>query len=144
MPTVRFPWATFARHQFASLVATGIDLALMVLLVERVQFDPTAATLLGAAAGAIVNFAMNRNLTFDVGQSALVPQAGRYALVSAVSALLNAAGEFAGTHAAGFSYFPLRIVVSALVSVAWNFPMQRSFVFRAGPDTTRRTATGLS
>ncbi len=54
----------------------------------------------------------------------------RYALVSGASATLNALGEYLGASVIGLPYFGTRVVVAALVSLGWNFPMHRGFVFR--------------
>jgi len=122
------------RHQFASLVATVVDFGTMVLLVERAQVEPAWATLVGATLGAVVNFMMNRHLTFARAGETIGPQALRYAGVSAVSAALNAVLEYVGTRLISAPYVGVRIVVAVVVSLTWNFPMHRSFVFRAGTN----------
>lgn len=127
---------TLARHQAASLVATAADFGAMMLLVELAHLRPALATLGGATFGALVNFTMGRLWVFGARGDAVASQGARYAIVSGGSALLNAAGE---QLLAGFlrvPYVAARVVVAIAVSVAWNFPLQKFFVFRA----TARTA----
>ena len=59
----------------------------------------------------------------------------RYALVSATSLALNAAGEALFNGVLGLHYLIARILTSVVVSNAWNYPMQRFFVF------SRRTSS---
>ena len=67
-----------------------------------------------------------------MGKGAARPQALRYAFVSTVSMLLQSGGEHALVGSAGSHYVAARIGLSIVVSLAWNFPMQRGFVFRKG------------
>jgi putative flippase GtrA len=130
--------SAFVRHQAASVVATVVDFGTMVALVELARLDPAVATLVGATFGAVVNFTMNRHVTFERAGDTLGPQAARYAVVSAASAGLNALLEYFGTHVVAAPYLAVRIVVAVAVSVLWNYPMHRSFVFR--PD--RKSSDG--
>ena len=50
-------------------------------------------------------------------------------LVSAFSLGLNTGGEWLFHNVLGLQYFGARIIASLIVSIGWNFPMQRFFVF---------------
>ncbi|WP_394822568.1 GtrA family protein [Pendulispora albinea] len=117
------------RHQMASIVATAIDFGTMTVLVELGVLSPAIATLVGAAFGAVVNFLLGRRIFRATGGSA-APQAVRYALVSSASAGFNSLGVFVLHHQAGLQYLLARVAVSILVSILWNFPLHRHFVFR--------------
>ena len=122
--------STLLRHQVASLVATSVDFSLMILLVEMAKVAPSAAALAGAGSGAIVNFALNRRHTFPgAREGTRGRQAVRYAVVSAASAALNAAGEHVGTRVLGVPYVLTRMAVSLVVGLGWNYPLHRGFVF---------------
>lgn len=125
--------AMIGRHQVASLLATGVDFAGMVLAVELLHLAPAVGALIGAACGAITNFQLGRHWTFRARHESAGSQAVRYAIVSAASAGLNALGEYAAHDVLGLHYVGARVVVATLVSLLWNFPMQRYFVFRAAP-----------
>jgi putative flippase GtrA len=128
-------WRVFARHQAASVAATVVDFGTMLLLVELGRVSPARATLAGALLGACVNFTLNRKYTFVAGdRPGKLGQAIRYGGVSAASALLNAGGEYAGTVWLGAPYLLVRAVVAVAVSVGWNYPLHRSFVFRTEPE----------
>jgi putative flippase GtrA len=129
-PAAPASWRVFARHQAASIVTTVVDFGTMTALVELGRDTPALATLVGALIGACLNFYLNRRFTFQTsGRSRRRSEALRYASVSGASALLNAAGEYAGTVWLGAPYLFVRLVVAVAVSVGWNFPMHRFFVF---------------
>jgi putative flippase GtrA len=128
-------WRTLLRHQLGALAATALDYALMILAVERLGVTPPAATALGATLGGVANFLLGRSWIFRAGSGAWSAQAARYALVSGGSAAWNALGVFL-LH--DVPYVWARVAVSLAVSVLWNFPAQRRFVFR----TVDRTLEG--
>jgi putative flippase GtrA len=119
------------RHQIASLIATAVDFGMMVSLVEALGVGAVWATAAGASSGAIVNFLLGRYWVFRAGGGPVGAQAVRYGMVSAASAGLNTLGEHVFVRILGLQYFVARIVVAVVVSLGWNFPLQRVFVFRA-------------
>jgi len=113
----------------ASVVATGLDFGTMTVLVELGVLGPALATLVGASFGAVVNFLLGRRIFRATGASA-APQALRYAVVSAASAAFNSLGVYVLHHRADVQYLVARVAVAILVSIFWNFPLHRRFVFR--------------
>jgi putative flippase GtrA len=97
---------------------------------------PVAGTAWGAAAGALTNFALGRHWIFEAHERAWAPQALRYAAVSAASLGLNAAGEYLLAVRLGVAYIAARALTAVVVSLVWNLPMQRRFVFPAAPEAT--------
>ncbi len=108
----------------------------MSFVVEALGANAELGTVLGAACGAVANFTLGRRWMFrrdgGPGRGASA-QAARYALVSLTSLLCNALGEYVLHERAGMQYQLARVAVSVLVSVLWNFPMQRHFVFGTDP-----------
>ena len=114
----------------------------MVVCVETLRIGAVAATPIGALAGALVSFLMNRHLTYKTVDVSPARQAWRYGLVSLASLVLNTAGEYFFHVVLRIEYLLARVITSVIVSNAWNYPMQRYFVFaRAGQ---RARATGMS
>lgn len=131
----RGTWRTLLRHQLGAVAATVVDFASMIALVERGHLSPVTATAVGASLGAITNFVLGRVWIFRRHSGHWAGQALRYGLVSAASAGLNAAGEHLVHDDARVQYVLARVFVSVGVSLLWNFPMQRRFVFREGRAT---------
>jgi putative flippase GtrA len=131
-----FYWGTgrgsFARNASAGAVATLADFALVAALVSRFGVAPPLATLWGCGFGGLLNFTINRRWAF-ASSTTVQSSALRYALVSATSALLNSGGVALLLAVSALTFVvPYQIVwwlVRGVVSVFYNFPLQRRFVF---------------
>jgi putative flippase GtrA len=128
-----------SQHQLSSLVATGVDYCIMIASVSLFGLSPVLGTVIGALCGAVTSFTLGRRWVFDAKHGDLSGQALRYAMVSAVSLCCNAGGEWLLVRV-GLQYIVARVVTSAVVGIAWNFPMHRHFVFRAGADKKQAPA----
>ncbi|WP_342378190.1 GtrA family protein [Myxococcus stipitatus] len=123
----------------AGAIATAVDFALVLALVEWMNLLPAWATVLGALLGAVVNYSINRVLTFR-STAAVGRQMVRYAVVSGTSALLNAGGVALLTLHPQLAYTLGWWLVRGVVYFAWNLPLQRDYVFN---DTTSNNDTLL-
>jgi len=117
----------------AGAVATGVDFVSVLGMVEKLSFSPVAATALGCVLGGVVNYSMNRLITFR-SQGAVAPQMARYTLVSATSALLNAGGVALLTLHPQLAYTLGWWLARGAVYFAWNLPLQRDYVFNDPPE----------
>ncbi len=122
-------WRQLARHHAAAITATLVDYLVMVMGVEWAHLDAVVATALGAFSGAVVNFIMGRRLTYKATDLPASHQAWRYGIVSLASLGLNTGGEYLFHVVLRIEYFLARVITSVIVSNAWNYPMQRYFVF---------------
>ena len=120
---------TLLRFHVVGLVTTLVDFATMIVLVEVAGLTPVASTALGALAGAVTNFLLGRFWTFSPTSLGARRQAQRYVVVSAVSLGLNVFGEFLLHEVLGIGYLLARVLVAISVSLGWNFPLQRRYVF---------------
>jgi putative flippase GtrA len=110
----------------------------MVLCVEALRLSPVVGTAVGASLGAVTNFTLSRVWIFESPRGKTGWQAVRYAFVSAASAGLNTLGEHWVHDVARVEYVLARALVAVAVSVLWNFPMHRRFVFRDAVPTSRK------
>jgi putative flippase GtrA len=117
------------RHHISSLVATGVDFLAMIASVELLRLSPVTGTVIGAAIGGVTNFYLGRHFTFRSRSDQVGSQFLRYSLVSAASLGLNALGEHLFITYIAQRYVLGRILVATTVNNAWNYPMQRFFVF---------------
>jgi|ERR1051325_1020941 putative flippase GtrA len=123
-------FVSLRRSQVASLIATAVDFASMIFLVEVVHLWYVAATATGAFAGAVVNFVLGRHWSFRAGDEAVHGQVFRYAAVSGASLLLNSAGVYLLTDRFGIHYAVSRVISAIVIGLIFNFPLHRHFVFR--------------
>lgn len=119
----------FLKHQAASVFTTLVDFSTMIACVHFGKIPPVWATGAGAGVGAVTNFTLGRRWIFQNREGHAGGQALRYAVVSGASLLLNMAGEWLVHDVAHLEYVFARAIVAVTVSVAWNYPMQKNFVF---------------
>ena len=101
----------------------------MIAAVEWAGLSPVHATALGAAVGAGTNFLLLRYWAYRRADAAASPQFLRYAVVAVASMALNTGGEHLLVDIVKVQYILARGIVAVVVSNAWNYPMQRFFVF---------------
>jgi putative flippase GtrA len=124
--------ASFSKSQVAAFLASVLDYGLVIGLVEVGHVWYVVATACGAFAGALANFLLNRHWSFRAAHRAWEGQAFKYALVSGGSLALNTGGVYLATDGLGLHYAASVIVVSLLIGFAYNYPLQRYFVFHHG------------
>jgi putative flippase GtrA len=117
------------RHQVGAMIATAVDFTVMIAVVSGAGAAPSVGTACGAACGGVANFLVSRNWVFRATRHKPVPQAGRYAAVSLASLLLNTVAMHGIADLLHFPYVAARMAVALAVSLLWNFPMHRTFVF---------------
>lgn len=124
-----------ARHQAGAIAATAVDYSVMIALVSIAGATPALGTAAGAVCGGFANFVLGRHWVFRATSHRTASQAGRYALVSFGSLIFNAAGVHVLATLLHIQYVAARVAVSLAVSILWNFPMQRAFVFKKAGTT---------
>lgn len=131
------------RAAIASVVATGVDFAVTISLVEWVRVSPWFATMLGCVVGALFGFAVGRIWAFSAGDRSLSTQLGRYAVASISGMLLNAGGVYVLL----LMHIDYRIawcIVRACVFMSWSFPLHRDYVFQSADKAALAGAQGVS
>jgi putative flippase GtrA len=123
------------RHQLGSLLSGLVDFASMIAAVELLGASPTLGAAMGAALGGVTNFALGRRWIFNGASESPRVQALRYVVVSAASLSLNVAGEYLFTSVLHQQYVFARMGIALAVSLFWNFPMQRGFVFHHSTES---------
>lgn len=137
---------TFIRSSMSSQVCAWLDFIVSFVMFAWVGFKPIYSTAIGALTGGVANCIVNYKFTYramDVPWKAVIV---KFTLIWLGSMLLNSFGTeglywvLSSWHfleRLGFrpdGYFTLaRLVVSAIVSIGWNFQMQRCFVYRKVP-----------
>jgi putative flippase GtrA len=110
-------------------VGSLLDIAVLVLLVER-GAPVAAAAFTGAAAGAAMNFALNKYLAFRDRTPVSRRQLARFGLVAVATALLMALAMQLVAVELGVPYLVAKLICAACVFAIWTYPAQRRLVFR--------------
>lgn len=120
----------FAKAQIASFVASFVDYGLTIFCVELFGFWYLAGSTTGTITGGLVNFSLGRHWVFRGGEHERHVQLFRYLLVWTGYLFLTTAGVYLLTHWGGFNYLISKASVSLFLAVAYNYPLQKRFVFR--------------
>lgn len=121
---------TFAKAQFASFVASTVDYLITICCVELFGFWYVVGSSTGTILGGITNFSMGRRWVFRGGEAERHIQVLRYLLVWMGYLLLTTMGVYLLTHFGGFNYIISKISVTLFMAIAYNYPLQKKFVFR--------------
>lgn len=134
---------TFSRSIVSSQAASWIDVILGFLLFALIGFSPLISAAIGAIAGGIVNCIINYRFTFHAEGCSRKAVGVKYTMVWIGSVLLNSFGtdgvydlltDWHISERVGASsqtcYAVARLSVSLIVSLLWNFGLQRVFVYR--------------
>ncbi len=118
------------KAQAASAAGTGVDFLVTIAGVEVLHSWYLLATVLGNAAGGLVNFYLGRYYVFQVPHQRAQAQGVRYFFVWLGSMLLNAAGVYLFTQLLHLNYVYSKVIVSLVVGVGFNYFLQVYFVFK--------------
>ena len=121
---------TFAKAQIASFVASLIDYFITIFCVELLGFWYVAGSSTGTIMGGITNFSLGRHWVFRSGERERRIQLFRYFIVWLGYLKLATLGVYLLTHVGGFNYIISKITVTLFLAVAYNYPLQKRFVFR--------------
>lgn len=108
-------------------LCTGLQYLILVLLVHYNSTDPTLASSIGFVISAVVNYLLNRRMTFQSG----APHrraAPRFIIVASSGLLLNAVIMLIGTNILNWNYLLVQIVATVIV-LFFNYIAHRSWSF---------------
>lgn len=134
---------TFLRSIVSSQAASWVDMGLSFALFAWVHLAPWLATAIGAFSGGVINCVINYKFTFHAQGCPWKAVVVKYVMVWIGSLLLNSYGthllyyllsnwhwlEEVGFRPDGY-FAAARLTTSLIVSWAWNFVLQRHFVYR--------------
>lgn len=134
---------TAFRSMLASQVSSWVDFATGFAMFSWVGFAPIYATAIGAVAGGIFNCIANFKFTYHKTNYSWNVVIVKFIMIWIGSLLLNSLGtqalywilvkwdwlETIGFRPDGF-YTASRLITALLVSVFWNFLMQKNFVYK--------------
>jgi putative flippase GtrA len=121
---------TFTKAQITSVLATGVDFVVTILLVQVAGAPYLPGSAAGTVSGGAVNFLISRNWVFNAQEKKWAAQLPRFVLVWIGSMVLNVSGLYLLTHFAGINYLISKIVIAIGVAVFYNYVLQKRFVFK--------------
>lgn len=125
---------TFIKAQFSAFFGGIVDYLVMIGCTELLHIHYTISIVVGGFIGAIVNFTINRNWTFEAkgarGKDELTVQVLKFASMVGGSILLKSTGTYLLTEGVRIDYKVSRIIVDIMVSLGFNYTLQRYWVFK--------------
>jgi putative flippase GtrA len=110
-------------------LGSALDVSVLVLMVEHGARVPVAA-FCGAAAGAVMNFVINKYFAFRDRSPLNGRQIARFGLVAVATALIMALAMQLVAVQLGVPYLLAKLICAAIVFAVWTYPAQRRLVFR--------------
>jgi len=114
---------------FGGAVGTAVDVSVLVLMVQH-GIAIAASAFSGAAAGAAMNFALNKYVAFRDRSPITGRQVARFGIVAVATATLMALAMQLVAVKLGVPYLLAKLICAAVVFAAWTYPAQRRIVFR--------------
>lgn len=125
---------TFSKAQISAFIGGVIDYGTMVCFTELLHVHYTISIVFGGILGAIVNFSVNRLWSFysknTPYQDSVFQQLIKFLPVVLGSIALKSGGTFALTSITKLDYKITRLMIDALVSVFFNYMLQKHWVFK--------------
>jgi membrane protein YqaA with SNARE-associated domain len=121
---------TFYKANLSSLTASFCDYLVTIIFKQFLQFDAVLASILGTIFGGVINFLIGRHWVFRSTNAPFFHQGKRYLLTWAGNLILNALGVFLLIRVGGVHYIIAKVATSITVAVAYNYPIQKKYVFK--------------
>lgn len=125
---------TFAKAQISAFAGGVVDYLAMIVATELLGIHFTLSIVIGGIIGAAINFFINKGWTFHSKKSpyryAFLRQLIRFMVVVFNSIFLKASGTFFITYTWLLDYKLSRLIADLLVSVVFNYTLQRFWVFQ--------------
>lgn len=147
-PVVKKKWQhalwVFCKAQISSYCASLVDFLITIVLAKFASVFYLYATFLGAVSGGVINAVINYRWVFEAKGLKKRYVALKYLMVWSISILLNTWGTYGLTEwlkSMGWVHSLLgyfvddvfilsKLIVAVMVSVIWNYQMQRAFVYK--------------
>jgi len=123
----------FAKAQVSAFTGGMLDYVVMILCTELLHIHYTISIAIGGIIGAILNFSLNRYWTFKANRAhelSVGAQLLKFAFVVAGSIALKSSGTYLFTTWLKLDYKITRIMVDIIVSLGFNYVLQKYWVFR--------------
>jgi putative flippase GtrA len=124
----------FSKAQLSAFLGGVTDYFIMIFFTEVFHVHYTISIAIGGIIGAIINFSLNKTWTFRSKNKAYKnswsQQLMRFILVVINSITLKSLGTYIITSYLKLDYKISRIIIDLFVSIAFNYTLQRFWVFK--------------
>lgn len=121
---------TFAKAQLSAFLGGVIDYLVMIFITEVLGIFYSISIVISGLLGAIANFSLNRYWAFKSTEASTKAQLHKFIFVVLGSVALKSSGTFLFTETLQIDYKITRLMVDAIVSIGFNFTLQKFWVFK--------------
>jgi putative flippase GtrA len=122
------PMVKLFRFGATGALATLVHFLILIVLVEIGVASPLWSTVAGFAAGALINYTLNRRYTFNSRKSHW-DSGPKFLAVAVGTGVLNALLVYVGTAVLGLHYLPVQCLATLIVFLA-SFLLNSVWTFR--------------
>ena len=109
-------------------IATAVHYAVLMALVELLDFSAAPSAAMGTLCGAVVSYLLNRHMAFASSSAARAQALPRFIVIAVLGALLNGALVWLGVHTLGWHYLLAQLLATLLV-MGLTFQLHRIWTF---------------
>ncbi len=121
---------TFGKAQLSAFIGGLFDYGVMIFVTEVFGIFYSISIIVSGLLGAVVNFSINRYWTFNSVNASTTEQLRKFVFVVLGSVTLKSLGTYLFTETLAIDYKISRLMVDAVVSIGFNFTLQKYWVFK--------------
>ncbi|WDF69780.1 GtrA family protein [Sphingobacterium oryzagri] len=121
---------SFGKAQVSAFLGGLSDFAIYTFCLQVLGYSAHGSNVISGGLGAIVNFSINRYWAFDNKTTAIGDQLWKFVLVVLGSITLKSTGIYLLVDYLFFNPFYSKLIVEIVVSLGFNFILQKYWVFR--------------
>ena len=126
---IRDFFLSFGKAQVSAFLGGLFDFGVYTFSIQILNIPPYLSNIMSGSLGAVLNFTINRYWTFDKTDTPVSQQLAKFVVVVIGSIFLKSTGIFfLVDHLSANAYYS-KIIVEILVSLGFNFLMQKYWVF---------------
>jgi len=121
---------SFGKAQISAFLGGLFDFIIYTIGIQVLGFTAYISNIVSGSLGAVVNFMINRYWTFESTKVPVGRQLAKFVVVVIGSIFLKSIGIFFLVDYLSLNPYYAKIIVEILVSLGFNFLMQKYWVFR--------------
>lgn len=120
----------FLKAQLSAFVGGLFDFGIYTLCYSLLGVSASFSNVISGGLGAVVNFTINRYWSFASSDQPIGSQLWKFVLVVIGSILLKSTGIYYLVDILSYNFLLGKVVVEILVSIGFNFTLQKYWVFK--------------
>ncbi|HMR17889.1 MAG TPA: GtrA family protein [Sphingobacterium sp.] len=125
-----FKWKEFLKAQLSAFIGGLSDFVIYTFCYKVFLVSAPFSNAISGSLGAIVNFTINRYWAFNNTTISVASQLWKFILVVISSIILKSTGIYFFVDIWKFHYLLSKLIVELIVSLGFNFILQKYWVFR--------------